>query len=278
MQKDDKMKSVIIMIKMLAVDMDGTCLDSKSRMSEKTVTALKFASEKGIIIVPTTGRNLNCLPHRLKRESFYQYAITSNGACVIDLKKSKKIFNSCISWETAARILDEFKRNGFGITAQIDNDYYLQGNFLSLAGRIYYGKDSENSKCVKSVSDFIKANHSEVEEIQLYFLHPKARERSESILSRYNCLSAAYSSIYVEIFDKNASKGIALAKLAKQLNISKEEIACIGDGENDITMFAESGIKFAMGNAVDELKEKADCVLPDNNNDGVAYAIENHLF
>lgn len=265
------------MIKLLAVDMDGTCLDSKSRMSEKTVEALQKAAEKGIIVVPTTGRNLNCIPYRLKKEDFYNYAITSNGACVIDLKEKKKIYNSCIPWETAVRILDDFSGKGFGITAQIDNDYYLQGRLLSLAGRIYFGKDSENSICVRNVLDFIKANQSEVEEIQLYFLKSKARQTSEKILASYGNVSSAYSSIYVEIFDKNASKGIALAELAKHLGIKKEEVACIGDGENDLTMFAESGMRFAMGNAVDFLKEKADYVLPDNNSDGVAHAIEYYI-
>lgn len=274
---DDKIKSVIIMIKLLAIDMDGTCLDSKSRMSEKTVSALRALSEKGIIVVPTTGRNLNCLPHRLKEENFYRYAITSNGACVIDLKENKKIFNSCIPCETAVEILSEIRNKGFGITVQIENEYYLQGRLLSLAGRIYYGKDSENSLTVKSIEDFIKSNQSEVEEIQLYFLHPKARKRAKKTLALYSNISSAYSSIYVEIFDKNASKGIALSELARQLGIKKEEIACIGDGENDLTMFAESGMKFAMGNAVDSLKEKADYVLPDNNSDGVAYAIEKYL-
>ena len=49
------------MIKLLAVDMDGTCLNGKSRMSESTVDALKKAAENGITVVPTTGRNLTCL-------------------------------------------------------------------------------------------------------------------------------------------------------------------------------------------------------------------------
>ncbi len=265
------------MIKLLAVDMDGTCLDSKSRMSEKTVEALRAAAEKGIIVVPTTGRNLNCIPHRLKKETFYNYVITSNGASVIDLKENKKIYNACINWQTASEILDEAKGKGFGITARIDNEFYLQGRVLSLAGRLYYGKDSENSICVRSVSDYIKSNRCEVEEIQLYFLHPKARERSGKILGSYSSVSLAYSSIYVELFDKNASKGTALANLAKHLGIEKNEIACIGDGENDLTMFESSGLKFAMGNAEAVLKEKADYVLPDNNSDGVAYAIEQYL-
>lgn len=265
------------MIKLLAVDMDGTCLDSKSRMSEKTVDALRLACEKGIIVVPTTGRNLNCIPHRLKSETFYRYAITSNGACVIDLKDNRKIYESLIPCTTAAALLKKCYKKGFGITAQIDNEYYLQGRLLSLAGRIYYGKDSENSICVKNMHDFTIGNSKSVEEIQLYFLHPKAKENARNLLEGYQNLSYAYSSIYVEIFDKNASKGIALSKLAEQLGIKKEEVACIGDGENDLTMFESSGTKFAMGNAVDILKENADFILPDNNSDGVAYAIENYI-
>ncbi len=268
---------VIIMIKLLAVDMDGTCLDSKSRMSEKTVDALRIAAEKGITVVPTTGRNINCIPHRLKHENFYRYVITSNGACAIDLKDNKKIYESLIPRSTAAEILKNCSKKGFGITAQIDNEYYLQGKLLSLAGRIYYGKDSENSICVKNMHDFTSRNSKDVEEIQLYFLHPKARENAEKMLEEFDSLSYAYSRIYVEIFDKNASKGIALSKLAEHLGIEKDEVACIGDGENDLTMFVSSGTKFAMGNAIDALKEKADFILPDNNNDGVAYAIEKYI-
>ena len=53
------------MIKLLAVDMDGTCLDPKSRMTDATLGALSLAAKAGIRVVPTTGRTLGCLPHRL---------------------------------------------------------------------------------------------------------------------------------------------------------------------------------------------------------------------
>lgn len=261
-------------IKLLAVDMDGTCLDSKSRMSEETVKALKTAADKGILIVPTTGRNLACLPHRLKKESFYRYAIVSNGAKVIDLKENGRIFDSCIAGKTAVELLEKCKNQGFGITAQIENDYYLQGVLLSLAGRIYYGKDAANSHRVSCIADMVRKNNCHVEEIQLYLLHPKARKRIEEILKQFTNLSAAYSSLYVEIFDQNASKGKALAALAKHLGIDSSEIACIGDGENDLTMFDVSGMRFAMGNAVPELKEKADFILPTNNENGVVKAVK----
>ena len=56
------------MIKLLAVDMDGTCLDGRSRMSAENLAALRRAAEAGILVVPTTGRSLSCLPYRLRSE------------------------------------------------------------------------------------------------------------------------------------------------------------------------------------------------------------------
>ncbi len=265
------------MIKLLAVDMDGTCLDSKSRMSENTVAALKAAAESGITVVPTTGRNLKCLPHRLKAETFYRYVITSNGAGVVDLKESKRIFDLPIPCDVSAELLNKCKGQGFGTAAHIDEEYYIQGRLLSVAGRLFYGKDAAQSICIKSVADFVAESKKTVEEIQLYFIKPKSKEIIREILEHYSDLTAAYSSIYVEIFANGASKGIALTELAKQLGIDKSEIACIGDGENDLPMFEASGLKFAMGNAVDILKEKADFVLPSNNEDGVAFAVNNHI-
>lgn len=265
------------MIKLLAVDMDGTCLNSKSQMSEATVSALKKAAESGITVVPTTGRNLTCLPHRLQAESFYRYVITSNGAGVIDLKENNRIFDLRIPCRIASELLDECKGKGFGTAAHINEDYFVQGTILSIIGRLIYGKDADKSVNEKSISDYVKEKNVPVEEIQLYFIHPKSKDRIAEILPRYPELSSAFSSIYVEIFAKGASKGIALSELAKHLGINREEIACIGDGENDMPMFESSGMKFAMGNAVDSLKAKADYVLPSNNEDGVAYAINEYL-
>ncbi len=265
------------MIKLLAVDMDGTCLNSKSQMSEETVIALRTAAEKGITVVPTTGRNLTCIPHRLKEEDFYRYAILSNGASVLDLKDNKAVFSSCIPNGTAVELLEKCRKKGFGITAQINKGYYTQGRLLTLIGRLYFGKDADNSICTKSIENMLKESGDEVEEIQLYLIGKKAFAKARTLLKSYDDLSSAYSGFYVEIFDKGASKGTALSALSKHLNIDKSEIACIGDGENDLTMFAASGMKFAMGNAVEELKEKADITLPSNNENGVAEAIMKYI-
>lgn len=109
--------------------------------------------------------------------------------------------------------------------------------------------------------------------MQLFF--PSARRPDvEKTLSGYEGFSAAYSDLYVEVFSKAASKGNALRALGEHLSIPKDEIACIGDGENDQSMFQASGLRFAMGNAVESLKAQADYILPTNRQDGVAAAID----
>lgn len=76
--------------------------------------------------------------------------------------------------------------------------------------------------------------------------------------------------IYYDIVDTNSSKGNAVKYFCDIFNISKENRIAIGDDHNDISMFNECGTKVAMGNALPVLKELADYVTDDNNNDGVA--------
>lgn len=97
------------------------------------------------------------------------------------------------------------------------------------------------------------------------------------VLNNYPDLIKAYSSNYVELFSEDATKGNALKALAKHLNINIDDIACIGDSENDLSMFEVAGKAFAMGNAIDSLKDKALYVLKSNNEDGIAQAIYDHL-
>ena len=69
-------------MRMLAIDMDGTCLNDRHRISGKNLNALRMAAEAGIEIVPTTGRALSCLPHQLRTEKYIRYVISANGAVV----------------------------------------------------------------------------------------------------------------------------------------------------------------------------------------------------
>ena len=113
------------MIRLLAVDMDGTCLDGRSRMTDRTLSALRRAASAGITVVPATGRNLGCIPHRLaagvidgpalsyrgrdddakNNQGLFRYVISSNGAVVTDLREKKPVFRAMIPRDEAISLL-----------------------------------------------------------------------------------------------------------------------------------------------------------------------------
>lgn len=277
--------------------MDGTCLDSRSRMTDRTLGALRRAASEGLIVVPATGRNLGCVPHRLaagtidgpvlpyrgreadaeKNKGLFRYVISSNGAVVTDIWEKKTVFRAMMQREEAASLLEACREIRLGNAAHICHRYLMEGRFLAMAGRLIYGKDAAGVYCVRDIREAVDKSAQEVEELQFYFLSRKAKEKLKETMLSYPELSAAYTGIYAEVYSKKASKGNALSALQRYLGIAREETACIGDGENDLSMFGAAGMKIAMGNAVAELKGKADQVTASNDRNGAAEAIDRLL-
>lgn len=279
------------MIKMLAVDMDGTCLDRKSRITDNTIEALREAARAGITVVPATGRNLYCLPYRLaagciyqgksrdaeKNRGLFRYVISSNGAKVSDVRKKETILQSLIRKETASALLNRCSGLNLITATHISHRYLIQGRVPAFAGRIIYGKDAKGVYCVRNMVQTVEKSPFSPEELQFYFFSENTRRKLDAVISLYPDLAAAYTSAYVEIFSAEASKGRALKALADKLGICREETACIGDADNDLSMFDASGLKIAMGNACRKLKEQADFVTCPNSRDGAAEAIRRIL-
>lgn len=275
------------MIKLLAVDMDGTCLTGRSTLTDRTLQALRNAASAGVIIVPATGRNMLCLPHRLAagtihenggrdaaaNQGLFRYVISSNGGRVTDICSRKDIFRAMLPKETALSILERCREKRLGIASHIRYRYLIQGKPLAFMGRMVYGRDAGGVCCVRDMYETVLRTRYEVEELQIYFLSRAAKQQVAEIMSDSEDSCAAYTGIYAEIFSRKASKGRALAVLAERLGVQKSEIACIGDGENDLSMFDIAGLKIAMGNGVTALKEQADYITGTNNRDGVAEAI-----
>ena len=173
--------------------------------------------------------------------------------------------------DTALSLLSDCQTLRVGVSAHIRREYLLQGRLLQMMGKAVYGKDAERVRCVPDLRPLIKQSRG-VEELQFYFFSRTAREALRQILSYYPTLNAAYSSSYVEIFSTEASKGKALSALAQHLHLDRSQIACIGDSENDLSMFEAAGTRFAVGNAIDALKQQADHVLPDRDHGPIAAA------
>lgn len=263
------------MIKLVAIDMDDTCLNDKKKISKQTLEALSHLKKQGILFIPTTGRALDCLPHQLN-PSLFHYVISSNGANVLNCETKEVIYQCEIDKPTSLALLSQIPSH-IGITSHIQHHYLIQGKILVLFGRFVYGKDGKKVISIPDMKQIVQKSKKEVEEFQFYFFNDKQEQQLRQILSQMDQLTYAFGKNYVEVFALGASKGKALQVLAHSLGIKQDEIACIGDGENDLSMFEVSGLKLAMGNACDALKKKADIILPTNNQDGVAYAIENYI-
>ena len=241
--------------------------------------------------VSRNGESIICLPHRLaegtlysarseddrKNEGLFRYVISSNGARVTDIRERKTLFQAMIPKETTLSLLERCKGQRLVTASHMNNRYLLQGRMAAAAGRFIYGEDAKGIYCVRDMARTVKKSVFQTEELQFYFLTKQSRQRLKAILELYPELSAAYTSIYAEVFSKNASKGRALEALAGHLGITREETACIGDGENDLSMFEASGFNIAMGNAFDGLKKKADYVTASNNREGAAKAVRKIL-
>ncbi|WP_290137725.1 HAD family hydrolase [uncultured Dubosiella sp.] len=266
------------MIKLLAVDMDGTCLDPLSRFSSQNLAALYRAKAAGIEIVPTTGRALDCLPHVLKAHpDLFRYVIASNGALVRDMRRGQDVFHTRIPPYLVEEIIDAFQDTSVKPAAHIAGQYWVHGQWMKAQGRLVFGKDAKQSKAAGNLYDVLREQKAYVEEIQLYFLSPKQKRLVQKKLGGLVELHAAYTSAYVEIFDQNSSKGKALQRLARHLGLQTGEIACVGDGENDVFMFHVAGMSFAMGNAKPAVKKEADFVTGTNREHGVAQAVDRIL-
>jgi hydroxymethylpyrimidine pyrophosphatase-like HAD family hydrolase len=82
---------------------------------------------------------------------------------------------------------------------------------------------------------------------------------------------------YLDVTPPGHDKGTFVASIARRLGISTDAVATIGDMQNDLAMFATSGLSFAMGNATDDVKQRATHVTDTNENDGFAKAMETVL-
>lgn len=264
-------------MRMLAMDIDGTCLNNNHRISNKTLNAMRMAAEAGIEIVPTTGRALSCLPGQLKNEPYIRYVISSNGAVVTDIRSGRTIYEAQIPSATACRILDACREMNAGIEAHVNSDSFVESSMLMMFSGFYYGRYHAHNKSLRSLRNFLETSHADAEELRFYIGSSNMYRHVKEILGDYPGIVTNSPARFIEIHAEKATKGDAVVALAKHLGFRNEHIACVGDGRNDLSMFPVCGMNFAVGNAVQELKNAADYIVPSNNRNGVAIVIEKYL-
>ena len=268
-------------IKLIAIDMDGTLVDDEKQIPEENLKALKECSDRGIEIVPATGRTLKGIPKKLKELAGVRYGITVNGAVVADLKREKIISTCRLSAELAVEVMTMAKEsgddimydayvNGIGYTSEEFYDQFPRFIHSEALARLLMGA----RRAVPDHIQWIREHAGEVDKINMFFTSQGARERMRRRLQQNPGLWVSSSlPCNLEINAAGADKGGALVKLADYLGISRDATMAFGDGENDLTMIQKAGIGVAMENGTPAVKEAADYITLSNEEAGVAAAI-----
>lgn len=269
-------------IKLVALDLDGTLLNSEKRVSVRTVNVLKECEKQGVWIVPCTGRARHAVPTEILTLPGVRYGIFTNGASVWDLEEEKEIASGCIDWQTAwktARILRRYPIiydmyiGGIGVCERHFLDQLEDFGLPEYHCRFI----RETRRTVVDLCDYLEESHAKVQKLNLTFrIGDKAtkdtvRRDLEQLPGLFVTSSLPGN---LELNAAGVTKGSGLEQLSCYLGLSREETMACGDGENDLPMLLAAGLGVCMENGASFVKQKADWITLSNDADGVAEAIE----
>ncbi len=280
MQRETKQIMENKMIKMIALDLDGTTLNSSNQLSERNKLTIEEAVRKGIKIVFSTGRAFTSLPEEIKNIKGIRYVITSNGAHIIDLTTGKPAHSEYLSESAVGQVAELTEKLDIQLEVFYDGQAYIDEEYYNHIKK--YGCSYRNAeyvlwsrKPVKGINTFMLKHKSEIDNINICFSSLDLLEEARPIVEAIS--DAVITSSFknnLEVGGPNTSKKNALIYVMNILDITKEELMACGDAPNDIPMIEFAGIGVAMGNAWGGTKDYADYVTGTNDEDGVALAIE----
>lgn len=267
-------------IRLIALDLDGTLLDSQKRLSARNEAALRECISQGIYVVPCTGRIWGGVPETVRTIPGIHYAITTNGAVVEDVAGHHVLDERKLEPTRAADILELAEKFHTMYDAYINGGAYGETRFMEHMDRygipdILQTMIRQTRQEVPNVKAKILELNLPVEKINFFFGDQQERSRARHALqARGDVVVSSSSDCNLEINALGATKGEAILRLARHIGLNREQTMGFGDGENDITMIRTVGLGVVMGNAADSLKAEADYVTISNDEDGVADAIE----
>jgi len=271
--------------RIIALDLDGTLLNSEKELSPRNLSALEKAAAAGIEIVPTTGRFYGGMPEIIRSLPFVRYAITINGAEVKDLKTGEIIYSAEIPMERSLEIMELLDTLPVIYDCYMGSAGFMSASHKALTDSIvdnphYRKMIHELRKDVPELKDFVRSQGRGTQKIQFFTRDMAVRkDMLDNLSSRIPALSVSSAEAQnVEINDLHANKGEALLALAAHLGLPASATMSFGDGLNDLSMLSAAGLGVAMENACEEAKAAADIVTASCDDDGVALAIEKYCF
>lgn len=266
--------------KLVAIDMDGTLLNSKNEISKKNKEAIKKATDKGAKVVLSTGRIFPSALHYAKYLEIGTPIISCNGAYVAEHDKLNIIYEKPISVEVSKEIMNLAEKKEIYYHFYDDTTFFARrfsetvNNYYKLNEKI----DRNERINIRIIDNPIKMMDEEKPLVYKFVFVDDDREKllefrkEVSKIDGVEVASSWWNN--VEIMNRGVSKGRALLELCNLLSIDRSEVVAIGDNENDISMLKIAGFSIAMGNGEEKVKKIANVVTKTNDESGVGEAIE----
>lgn len=267
--------------KLLALDMDGTILDSKKNFPKEVASSICALVNQGIHVALATGRGLAELKDYEKEISCLSYGILVSGGIVYDFKQEKPVFRQALTLEQSLEILEAGEKEHamlhiLSSDKSICRSQDIQDMETYHMG-IYQGMYERSCDTMDDLKGYVTEHPEEAIKINSYHRSPEARERMMENLAHLPVMPVLAETTSLEISPKGISKAKGLEVLCEHLGISTEEVVAVGDARNDMEILSLAGMPVAMGNAMEEVKEICRDVVSDNDHFGVIDAMQRYF-
>ncbi len=279
-------------IKMFVSDMDGTLLGLDFRISEKNAAAIRSLEHAGIEFVIATGR-IYCDAYEICRQSqIYPDIISNNGACIFN-SRQEQIYGRWLPTEGLDRIINFMEEHRICYAISTSRSYLIpenweellekeseslkqRGSLVSPAQVTYMREEMLSQVGVEIVPDLNSyiADGNSCYMISVHTFDPEVIRTVREFISGFDNVTALLSTDHtVDIIGRNCSKAAAIKYLTQLRHMSRENVASIGDGMNDISMLRESAVAMSPANAANEVRAISEFITRSNADDAVADAI-----
>ena len=265
---------------MIGLDLDGTLLNEKKELLPYTKEVLRRALDKGVVVLTATGRPWMGIPEELRKFPGIRYALTSNGARILDIREGTVLIEQLLSRESAKKALEICGKYDTLQEVYYDGQGYASADKMAHVEKYHHNPNMweylrTTRIPVQDIFRLVDEEERGLDKVQALFADMNERRLAWDELSRVDGLELVGSLGYnIEVNAGGVNKGTGLIELGKLLGIKREEIMACGDGDNDTVMLREVGFGVAMANAEDQVKAAADYITDSNDNEGAAKAIE----
>ncbi|MGP4039787.1 Cof-type HAD-IIB family hydrolase [Gracilibacillus sp. D59] len=254
---------------MVALDIDGTLLNSKGQVPAMHKKIIQMVQEKGVHVVLATGRYYMQATGIMNELNYNGILVSNDGAVTIDGRTKQILYENSFSINDIAHFVKMCRKVDVQFAVVTAFNYY--GESVSKEHKENckeHGIEYMYSDDVLKISEKVmKFSIMDITKIGGW----QHLEPTSNIRLRVD------GEFWKEYMSTKATKTNALKEIANSLNILPSEIIAIGDYYNDLDMIEYAGVGIAMGNAPEDLKEKADDVTRSNDEDGVYYSLKKYL-